>query len=100
VTAAFWSQVAYDPLGCWEWTGLRNRFGYGHLSWRGRSTGAHRVAFELANGRPPRPGLVIRHTCDNPPCVRPDHLLEGTYSENARDALDRGRRVSPSWTKP
>jgi hypothetical protein len=38
-------------------------------------------------------GLVIRHTCDNPPCMRPSHLMLGTIADNARDAMERGRIV-------
>jgi len=31
------------------------------------------------------------HTCDNPPCVNPDHLFEGTPLYNTRDKITKGR---------
>ncbi len=75
---------------CWWWQ-LGKASGYGRIQWRGRAEGAHRIAFEVANGRKPE-GLV-RHTCDNPPCVNPAHLLEGTHQDNIRDAAERKRMV-------
>lgn len=39
----------------------------------------------------PAPGLVLRHTCDNPLCCNPDHLIPGTHAENVRDRVERGR---------
>jgi hypothetical protein len=88
----FWSKVAIDPSGCWAWNGGRTAPGlYGVTAWEGRRTTAHRVAFELTHGRQPPPGWVVRHRCDNPQCVRPDHLEEGTVADNSRDAVERGR---------
>lgn len=81
--------------GCWWWMGAYNRAGYGrthvipepnvvqHLL-------AHRVAWQLANGPIPR-GLLVRHRCDHPECVNPDHLLLGTDADNIRDRETRGR---------
>ena len=51
----------------------------------------HRAAFLLA-GNTLQPGNVIRHTCDVPHCLNPEHLIEGTQAENLQDAIDRGRR--------
>lgn len=76
------------PDGCWIWLRGTNRGGYGWLQ-AGRSRMlAHRLAFFLAHGYLP---AVVRHTCDTPRCVNPDHLLAGTQAENARDAMERGR---------
>jgi hypothetical protein len=36
-------------------------------------------------------GLVARHTCDNRWCINPDHILIGTYKNNAEDMVLRGR---------
>lgn len=96
----FWLRV--DRRGdevCWEWQGVRYPNGYGSIrgsaSYRDgrdvrRSFLTHRVAYEIANGPIPD-GLIVRHTCDNPPCVNPKHLLLGTYKDNNRDMHERGR---------
>ncbi len=76
------------PGECVEWRGPRAPQGYGRI--RGRNV-AHRVAWELANGREVPAGMLVRHRCDNPPCVNPEHLLLGTAADNARDMVERGR---------
>jgi len=53
---------------------------------------AHRVSWEKANGREIPDGLMVLHKCDNPLCVRPEHLFLGTASDNARDMLKKMRR--------
>lgn len=82
---------------CWEYQGNTNRGGYGTLEWRGRKWKAHRVAYTLAKGEIPD-GLEVLHSCDNPPCVNPEHLRVGSQSDNMRDAFGRGRkRFDPAW---
>lgn len=54
-----------------------------------RGTKASRIAYELAHGSPPR--FTVCHTCDFPPCVRPDHLFDGTQQDNADDMVRKGR---------
>lgn len=79
--------------GCWEWSGKRNDSGYGIVNaLRHGLDGAraHRVMFELHVGPIPD-GAEIRHKCDNPPCVNPDHLEPGTHLLNMADMTDRGR---------
>lgn len=85
--------------GCWEWTGWREPGGgYGRMtvaraSGNGRvSERAHRISWVLANGPIPD-GLSILHSCDNPGCVRPDHLRSGTAADNARDRDERNRHA-------
>jgi hypothetical protein len=75
---------------CIEWTGARDRYGYGMRRWNGRTTRAHRVAWEQANGPIPA-GLSVLHRCDNPPCINVDHLYAGTHQDNMRDRGLRGR---------
>lgn len=88
-TDAFWRMV--DKSGdCWIWKGAIGTDGYGKRSRKNQSTRAHRMAYEMARGPIPE-GMVICHTCDNPPCVRPDHLWAGTVADNARDMAAKGR---------
>jgi hypothetical protein len=77
---------------CWIWTGERNNHGYGRfVIYRGNKRVrllVHRLSAFVALGIEPP---VVRHRCDNPPCIRPDHLVAGTQADNIRDAVERGR---------
>lgn len=77
--------------GCLEWTAGRDWDGYGIVSIDGRSYRAHRVAYEVATGQKIPPDLMVRHSCDNPPCIEPSHLLVGSGLDNVRDRQSRGR---------
>jgi hypothetical protein len=91
---AFWQKV--DRSGqCWIWTGYRLPGGYGRLTWRGTHAYAHRISWVITRG--PIPGdLSVLHRCDNPPCVRPDHLFLGTQADNMADRDQKGRhRTNP-----
>lgn len=88
----FWSSM--DRSGdCWIWTKRRHKFGYGEFKLGRTKVRAHQVAHYLSTGERPE---VVRHTCDNPPCCNPAHLLSGTYLDNTRDCIERGRRVQVS----
>lgn len=76
---------------CWEWTKTRDAEGYGRITRAGGVYRAHRVSYEHANDTKIPTGLMIRHMCDNPPCVNPGHLKTGSNLDNMRDRADRGR---------
>lgn len=78
--------------GCWEWTRGKDGSGYGKMPYQGKSLKAHRVAYELHNGRIPE-GKHILHACDNPACVRPEHLSAGTHQDNMADKTAKRRAV-------
>lgn len=75
--------------GCWPWTGAISS-GYGSLKIDGVTHRAHKVAWEQRNGPVPA-GLLLRHRCDNPPCINPNHMQLGTDADNAADKVARQR---------
>lgn len=75
--------------GCLEWQLARTN-GAGRIQRNGRKEYAHRVMYELVNGAIPD-ALLVRHTCDNRACIRPDHLVLGTHADNSADMVARGR---------
>jgi hypothetical protein len=92
----FWSRVdkkgpVYKNLGrCWIWTGSRLK-GYGQVHFREqRACLAHRASWFLAHGRLPK-NVLICHKCDNPLCIRPSHLFQGTNKMNSEDMVAKGR---------
>lgn len=98
VVDRFWSRVARGE-GCWLWTSATVGKGYGDLTFQRRHQLAHRFAWQLATGRTIPAGRVVRHRCDNPPCVRPDHLELGTAAQNVRDSYERRRRTGNTVTR-
>lgn len=89
----FWSKVPQGlaPDECWEWTSPRWEQGYGAYKTGGKMYKAHRVMWEKAHGMPIPDGLLVCHTCDNPPCVNPAHLFLGTHVDNGQDMSQKGR---------
>lgn len=82
-----------DLGACWVWTACRfKRSGYGCIGVKPRLRSAHRVCWELVFGPIPF-GMLVCHRCDNPACVRPEHLFLGTHTDNVRDMVAKGRRV-------
>ena len=76
--------------GCWLWTASKDEKRYGHFGIGQRVCKAHRVAYELWNGPIPA-GVLVRHKCDEPSCVNPEHLELGTNQDNVDDRQTRGR---------
>ena len=88
--------VEGDPDDCWLWLGGTASKGYGHFSMGGRGgkqVNAHRAAYEFHYGPIPE-GMLVCHSCDNPPCVNWNHLFLGTHQDNVRDMWAKGRGYS------
>lgn len=85
----FWSKVSKTDK-CWMWTGASARFGYGNSYFNGKNVPAHRLSWILENGEIPK-GMNVCHKCDNPRCVKPDHLFLGSQAENMRDMRQKNR---------
>lgn len=83
-----------DDSGCWIWQGTIGAGGYGVLKTQGgKPDKAHRVSYRIHVGDFPI-GAHVMHSCDNPPCVNPDHLTIGTRSANMQDMWDKRRHPS------
>jgi hypothetical protein len=80
--------------GCLEWQGKPGQNGYGELTFGGAWNRAHVWAYLTWVGDIPE-GLIVQHTCDNPPCIEPTHLVPGPYQQNNRDAWLRGGQGAP-----
>lgn len=93
IETRFWSLVEKrSPAECWPWNGpIIKKDGRGIFSGGGLHQTAPRIALGIKLGRPVAPGLFACHSCDNPNCVNPDHLWEGSNKDNLRDASAKGR---------
>lgn len=89
----FWASVSNTSLEleCWEWQKGLTTKGYAKVKMRPKTLLGHRVAYALANSALPE---LIMHTCDNPKCVNPAHLMAGTHKENMRDMVLKGRQAT------
>ena len=94
----FWDNVKSGSANeCWNWQGRIAGNGYGYYWTNGKWVLAHRTALSLQ-------GVVInnkevRHTCDNPTCCNPNHLIPGTHWENMQDCIAKGRFALPTNNK-
>jgi len=88
---SFWNKVQKTDT-CWEWIGSKNNGGYGKFWFKRKCINSHRFAWLLTYGDIPKGNYVLHH-CDNPSCVRPDHLFLGSQRDNMQDMLLKGRGV-------
>ena len=92
----FWSKVERrGPDECWPWMAAvrKKNEGYGAFHMNGRHHPAHRVAWELTNGKQVPIGMVACHACDNPRCCNPAHIWIGTNRDNDADRVKKGRQA-------
>lgn len=94
----FWSKVRVgEDDECWPWTGAVSSYGHGRFKINGKLKLPHRLAYQLLIGPIPKSlyyeyhGTVIMHTCDNPRCCNPRHLIAGTQKDNVRDMIEKKR---------
>lgn len=99
---SFWKRIQIYNDGCWLWVGPKCKDGYGKIGVKryGASSDrntvrSHRFSWVLHNQQQIPKGMWVLHKCDNPPCVRPDHLFLGTAKENKADCIKKDRDGGP-----
>ena len=96
----FWSKILTGDINeCWECVGMGLNKGYGEFSINSKRIFAHRFSYQLFHNRLIKEGMCILHSCDNPLCVNPNHLSEGTQQENITDMCNKGRYYSGEGLK-
>jgi len=92
----FYSHIITDwkncPDDCWKMDYTPDRNGHYNIGINNTPHKAHRISYYIYNGKIPN-DLLIRHTCNNPSCVNPNHLLPGTVQDNSDDMVAANRQA-------
>lgn len=78
---------------CWIWKGenssrIQKNKNYPYFLLGSEQYTANRVSWTIFKSDI-KSGLQILHTCDNKRCVNPNHLYQGTQSDNMGDVVSR-----------
>lgn len=77
--------IRINGNACWIWKTIQDKAPY-------------RRVYVRLKGPIPK-GALLRHSCDNPLCVNPNHLTLGTPAENVRDMMERERHAIHNWAR-
>ena len=81
--------------GCWTWKKAKGSGGYGVTWYQGKTVYAHRMSYYAYKGEFDS-DFIVRHTCDNPSCVNPNHLILGSDQDNSTDMVNKDRQAKGS----
>ena len=88
----FWIKVETgDEDECWNWTASKTTDGYGRFRYLDKIVRAHRFSYQLKHNKLIDDCMCILHSCNNPSCVNPSHLSEGTNDENMEYMVKTGQ---------
>lgn len=86
----FKTKYTVNDCGCWIWNSRSNKFRSCSFWFKKERMTAYRASYIMHKGEIPD-GYVVRHRCDDPACVNPDHLELGTQKDNCADKVLRNR---------
>ncbi len=82
------------PNACWPWLGSRTKHGYATIIWKGKLRRVSRLICSTPDGE------HAMHSCDNPPCVNPDHISNGGPAANVADKVAKNRQAKGERSGP
>lgn len=84
-----------NTVDCINHKRCADKDGYGTIKIAGKGLRLHRYTYCLYNNVTMESisGLQVRHTCDNPSCINPKHLLIGSHQDNMNDKVQRNRQT-------